>query len=72
METNTEPNVQFIPYKEDTKQKARDKYDSLSSEEKKKQQEYKKEWYKNLPVEKKEQLKEKHREYQKKKKNTIT
>ena len=51
--------------KEEIKQKARDKYNLLTSEEKKKRQEYKKVWYKNLSVEKKEQSKEKHREYQK-------
>ena len=64
MTTNTECNVQYIPYKEfikqkrleyynknkeEIKQKARDKCNSLTSEEKKKRQEYKKEWYKNLP-----------------------
>ena len=68
MEINAVPNAQFIPYKEfikqkgleyyiknkeEIKQKARDKYNSLTQEEKNKRQEYKKEWYKNLPTEKK-------------------
>ena len=81
MTTNIECDVQYIPYKElikqkrleyysknkeEIKQKARNKYNSLSFEEKKKQQEYRKEWFKNLPIEKKEQLIEKGREYQKK------
>ena len=72
--------MQYIPYKElikqkrleyynknkeEIKQKASDKYNLLSPEEKKKRQEYKKEWFKNLPTEKKEQLREKNREYQK-------
>ena len=51
--------------KEEIKQKARDKYNSLSPEEKKKRQEFRKEWLKNLPIEKKEQLREKGRVYQK-------
>ena len=46
------------------KEKNKIKYDSLSPEDKKKRQEYRKEWYKNLPVEKQEQLKPRAREYQ--------
>ena len=80
MSTNAECDVKYIPYKEFIKQKeleyynknkeeitqkARDKYNSLSPEEKKKQQEHRKEWFKNLPIEKKEQLREKGRGYQK-------
>ena len=80
MSTNNECDVQYIPYKEfikqkrlecynknkeKIKQKARDKCNSLSPEEKKKRQEYRKEWFKNLPIGKKEQLREKGREYQK-------
>ena len=83
MSTNAEFNVKYIPCKEvikqkrleyynknkdEIKQKARDKYNSLSPDEKKKRQEYRKEWFKNLPIEKKEQLRVKGREYQKKKK----
>ena len=81
MSTNNECNVQYIPCKEfikqkrleyynknkeEIKQKARDKYNLLSPEEKNKRQEFKKEWFKNLPIEKKKQLREKNREYQKK------
>ena len=80
MITNSECNIKYIPYKEvikqkrleyynknkkEIKQKATDKYNLLSPEEKKKRQDHKKEWFKNLPDEKKEQLKEKHREHQK-------
>ena len=46
----------IIKNKEEIKQKARDKYNSLSPEEKRKRQEYRKEWFKNLLIEKKEQL----------------
>ena len=80
MSTNSECDVKYIPYKEfikqkrleyynknkeEIKQKAKDKYNSLSPEEKKKRQKYRKEMFKKLPIEKKEQLREKHREYQK-------
>ena len=67
MTSNCECNKQYIPYKEIVTQKAieyyhknkerikeraKNKYNSLSTEEKKKRQEYKKEWFKRLPIEK--------------------
>ena len=76
MTSNCENNIQYVPYKEIIKQRSREyynknkeimkeknkiEYDSLSPEEKKKRQEYRKEWYKNLPVEKQQQLKKKAR-----------
>ena len=74
MNTNSECDVKYRPYKElikqkrleyynknkeEIKQKAKDKYNSLSPEEKKKRQEYRKEWFKNLPIEKKRTIKRK-------------
>ena len=68
MSTNAECDVEYIPYKEFIKQKrleyynknkeeikqnARDKYNSLSPGEKKKRQAYRKEWFKKLLIEKK-------------------
>ena len=76
MASNCECNIQYIPYKEIVKQKAleyyhknkekikereRNKYNSLSPEEKKKQQEYRKEWFNKLPIEKQQELKERKR-----------
>ena len=80
MSTNNERDVQYIPYKEIVKQKAleyyhknkerikereRNKYNSLSPEQKKKRQEYRKEWFNKLPIEKQQELKEKARQYHK-------
>ena len=60
MLTNNECDIQYIPYKEIVKQKAleyyhknkekikereKNKYNSLTPEEKKKRQEYRKEWF---------------------------
>ena len=74
MTSNCENNIQYVPYKEIIKQRSREyynknkeimkeknkiEYDSLSPEEKKKRQEYSKEWYKNLLVGKQQQLKKK-------------
>ena len=65
MSTNNERDVQYISYKEIVKQKAleyyhknkekikereRNKYNSLSPEEKKKRREYRKEWFNKLPI----------------------
>ena len=65
MTVNCQCNMQCIPYKEIVKQKAREyyyknkeriqeqaknKYKSLSPEEKKKRQEYNKEWFKKEPI----------------------
>ena len=65
MTSNCECNIQYISYKEIVKQKAleyynknkesikerqKNKYNSLSPEEKKKQQEYNKEWFKKQPI----------------------
>ena len=76
MASNCECNIQYIPYKEIVKQKAleyyhknkekikereRNKYNSLSPEEKKKRQEYRKEWFNKLPIEKQQELKERKR-----------
>ena len=72
--------MQYIPYKEIVKQKAlesyyknkekikeraKNKYDSLWLEEKKKRQEYNKEWFKKQPIEKQQELKEKAKQYHK-------
>ena len=80
MSTNNERDVQYIPYKEIVKQKAleyyhknkerikgreRNKYNSLSPEQKKKRQEYRKEWFNKLPIEKQQELKEKAKQYHK-------
>ena len=80
MSTNNERDVQYIPYKEIVKQKAleyyhknkerikereRNKYNSLSPEEKKKRQEYRKEWFNKLPIEKQQEFKEKAKQYHK-------
>ena len=80
METNSQCNIQYIPYKEIVKQKPleyyyknkekikeinKNKYDSLSSEEKKKRQEYKKGWFKKQSIERQEELKEKAKRYHK-------
>ena len=66
MVVNCQGNMQYIPHKEIVKQKARkyyyknkeriqeqgkSKYKSLSPEEKKKRQEYNKEWFKKQPIE---------------------
>lgn len=80
MDFNCECNVQYIPYKEIIKQKARDhyhknkekmkernkiKYDSLSPEQKRKRQAYHKEWFNKKTNEKQEELREKARQYHK-------
>ena len=80
MSTNNERDVQYIPYKEIVKQKAleyyhknkerikereRNKYNSLSPEQKKKRQEYRKEWFNKLPIEKQQELKDKAKQYHK-------
>ena len=80
MASNCECNIQYIPYKEIVKQKALEyyhknkekikereinKYNSLSPEEKKKRQEYRKEWFNKLPIEKQQELKEKAKQYHK-------
>ena len=80
MLTNNECDIQYIPYKEIVKQKAleyyyknkekikereRNKYNSLSPEQKKKRQEYRKEWFNKLPIEKQQELKEKAEQYHK-------
>ena len=74
MASNCKNNIQYVPYKEIIKQRSREyynkskeimkeknkiEYDWLSPEEKKKRQEYRKEWHKNLLVEKQQQLKKK-------------
>ena len=79
MTANCQRNMQYIPYKEIAKQKARkyyyknkeriqeqakNKYKSLSPEEKKKRQEYNKEWFKKQLIERRQKLKEKARQYQ--------
>ena len=80
MTSNCQCNVQYIPYKEIVKQKAlgyyyknkerineraKNEYNSLSPEEKKKRQEYNKEWFKKQPIEKQQELKEKAKQYHK-------
>ena len=66
MVVNCQGNMQYIPHKEIVKQKAREyyyknkeriqeqgkcKYKSISPEEKKKREEYNKEWFKKQPIE---------------------
>ena len=73
MTANCQCNMQYIPYKEIVKEKAREyyhknkeriqereenKYNSLSLAEKKKRQEYNKEWFRKQPIEKQQELKE--------------
>ena len=80
MMSDCQSNMQYIPYKEIVKQKAREyyyknkeriqeqaknKYKSLSPEEKKKSQEYNEEWFKKQPIERQQELKEKARQYHK-------
>ena len=80
MTSSSRWNVQYIPYKEIIKQKAieyyhknkqnikdrnKTKYHSLSPEEKKKWQEYNKEWFKKQPTEKQKELREKAKQYHK-------
>ena len=80
METNSQCNIQYIPYKDIVKQKAieyycknkekikeknKNKYDSLSPEEKKKRQEYNKEWFRKRPIERQKELKEKAKQHHK-------
>ena len=80
MTSNSWCNVQYIPYKEIVKEKAREyyhknkekikdrnknKYNLLSPEEKKKRQVYNKEWFKKQPTEKLKQLREKAKQYHK-------
>ena len=72
--------VKYIPYKEIAKQKALEyyyknkekvgereinKYNSLSPKQEKKRQEYRKEWFNKLPIEKQQELREKSKQYQK-------
>ena len=78
MTSNCQCNMQYIPYKEIVKQKAREyyrknkgrieerarnKYNSLSLEVKKKREEYNDKWFKKQPIEKQRELKEKARQY---------
>ena len=80
MACNCQCNVQYIPYKEIVKQKAleyyyknkerikeraKSKYNSLSPEEKKKRQEYNKEWFKKQSIGRQQELKEKAKQYHK-------
>ena len=80
MSCNCECGVQYIPYKEIVKQraleyyyknkekikeKAKIKYDSLTIEQKKKKQEYNKEWFNKLPIERQNELREISRQYRK-------
>ena len=80
MTVNCQCNMQYIPYKETVKQKAREyyyknkeriqeqaknKYKSLSPEDQKKGQDYNKEWFKKQPIERQQELKEKARQYHK-------
>ena len=80
MENNSQCNVKYIPYKEIVKQKAieyyhknkekikernKNKYNTLSPEEKKKRQEYTKEWFKKQSTERQQELKEKVRRHHK-------
>ena len=80
MENNLESDVKYVPYKEIVKKKALDyyyankkmireknknRYQSLSPEQKKKRQEVSKRWYNNQSPEKKEDLRQKARKYHK-------
>ena len=80
MSCNCECGVQYIPYKEIVKQraleyyyknkekikeKAKIKYDSLTIEQKKKKQEYNKEWFNKLLIERQNELRESSRQYRK-------
>ena len=80
MTSNCECNVQYIPYKDIVKQKAleyyhknqekikeraKNKYNSLTLEEKEKRQEYNKEWFKKQPIEKQKELRKKAKQYHK-------
>ena len=80
MTSNSQCNIQYIPYKEIVKQKAlkyycknkekrkeknKNKCDSLSPKEKKKRQEYNKEWFKKQPIERQQELKKKAKQYHK-------
>ena len=51
--------------KERERERAKNKYNSLSLEENKKRQEYNKEWFKKQPIEKQQELKEKAKQYHK-------
>ena len=80
MTSNSQCNIQYIPYKEIVKQKAKEyynknkeklkekrkyKYGSLTHDEKKKLQGYHKEWFKKQSIERQEELKQKARQYHK-------
>ena len=80
MENNYQCNVKYIPYKEIVKKKAieyyhknkekikernKNNYNSLTPEEKKKRQEYNKEWFKKEPIERQHELREKAKQYHK-------
>ena len=80
MENNLESDVKYVPYKEIAKKRALDyyyvnrgmireknknRYQSLSPEQEIKRQEAFKRWYNNQSPEKKEDLREKAREYHK-------
>ena len=80
MSNNFESDIKYIPYKEVVKKKAleyyyankgkiseknKSKYKSLSSEQKKKRQESTKRWLDKQSLEKKEELRQKARDYQK-------
>ena len=79
MDNNLESDVKYAPYKEIAKKKALDyyyvnremireknknRYQSLSPEQKQKRQEASKRWYNNQSPEKKEDLRQKARKYQ--------
>ena len=65
MTVSCQCNMQYIPYKEIERiqERTKNKYNSLSFEEKKKRQEYNKECFKKQPIEKQQELKEKARQY---------
>ena len=80
MENNSQSDTQYIPYKEIAKKRATEyqhknkekikqknkiKYDLLTSEEKKKRQEYHKDWFNKKCIEKQQELREKARQYNK-------
>ena len=76
MENNSQPNIEYIPYKEIAKKKSleyyyknkeknKNKYNSLTPEQKKKQQEYNKKWFNKQSIEKQQELREKARLYNK-------
>ena len=86
MTNNSENNVKYVLYKEISKKRAREyyhanrevineknknRYKSLSPEEKQKRLDYNKEWYHRQSPEKKAELKQKAREYHKDRYNNL-